>query len=61
MSQNKLSKEQVDVEMAAHGGTIVEIRKEGGKWQVVADGKLNRRITPTRRCRSPALPPVTTA
>ncbi len=31
--------------MAAHGGTIVEIRKESGKWQVVADGKLNRRIS----------------
>lgn len=40
-----LSKEQVDVEMAAHGGTIVEIRKVSGKWQVVRDGKLNRRIT----------------
>ncbi|MDR7032107.1 PhoX family phosphatase [Mesorhizobium sp. BE184] len=40
-----LSKEQVDVEMAAHGGTIVEIRKQDGKWQVVRDGKLNRRIT----------------
>ena len=40
-----LSKEQVDVEMAAHGGTIVEIRKEGGKWKPVADGKLNRRVT----------------
>ncbi|MGP2492080.1 PhoX family protein [Mesorhizobium sp. PUT5] len=40
-----LSKEQVDVEMAAHGGTVVEIRKEGGKWKVVRDGKLNRRIT----------------
>ncbi len=40
-----LSKDQVDIEMAAHGGTIVEIRKEGGKWQVVRDGKLNRRIT----------------
>ncbi|MER9644717.1 PhoX family phosphatase [Mesorhizobium sp. M0239] len=40
-----LSKEQVDVEMAAHGGTIVEIRKDGGKWQAVRDGKLNRRIT----------------
>ncbi|PZV34829.1 PhoX family protein [Mesorhizobium kowhaii] len=40
-----LSKEQVDVEMAAHGGTIVEIRKDGGKWQVVREGKLNRRIT----------------
>ncbi|RWL96878.1 MAG: PhoX family phosphatase [Mesorhizobium sp.] len=42
-----LSKAQVDVEMAAHGGTIVEIRKEGGKWQVVRDGKLNRRIMST--------------
>lgn len=42
-----LSKQQVDVEMAAHGGTIVEIRKEGGKWQVVRDGKLNRRIMST--------------
>lgn len=42
-----LSKEQVDVEMAAHGGSIVEIRKEGGKWQVVRDGKLNRRIMST--------------
>ncbi|ANN56032.1 dTDP-glucose 4,6-dehydratase [Mesorhizobium loti NZP2037] len=42
-----LSKEQVDVEMAAHGGTIVEIRKVSDKWQVVRDGKLNRRITAT--------------
>lgn len=38
---------RVDIEMAAHGGSIVEIRKEGGKWQVVRDGKLNRRITST--------------
>ncbi|ANP86348.1 PhoX family protein [Rhizobium leguminosarum] len=45
IKQGALSKEQVDVEMAAHGGTIVEIRKMGGKWQVVADGKYNRRIT----------------
>ena len=29
---------RVDVEMAAHGGTIVEIRKVDGKWQVVPDG-----------------------
>jgi uncharacterized protein len=36
---------RVDIEMAAHGGTIVEIRKDGRKWQVVKDGKLNRRIT----------------
>ena len=36
---------RVDIEMAAHGGTIVEIRKEGGKWQVVRGGANNRRIT----------------
>ncbi|BCM16367.1 PhoX family protein [Mesorhizobium sp. J8] len=42
-----LSKAQVDIEMAAHGGTIVEIRKQDGKWQVVRDGKLNRRIMST--------------
>ena len=40
-------KKRVDIEMAAHGGSIVEIRKDDGKWQVVKDGKLNRRITAT--------------
>ncbi len=44
---NPLTREQVDIELAAHGGTIVEIRKVDGKWQVVADGKYNRRITAT--------------
>ena len=42
-----LTKEQVDVELAAHGGTIVEIRKVGGTWQVVLDSPYNRRITAT--------------
>lgn len=42
---NALTRDQVDIEMAAHGGAIVEIRKVDGKWQVVRDGKLNRRIT----------------
>ncbi|WP_379061760.1 PhoX family protein [Mesorhizobium sp. UC22_110] len=45
LEQAPLTRDQVDIEMAAHGGTIVEIRKEGGKWQVVRDGKLNRRVT----------------
>ncbi|KQT53884.1 MULTISPECIES: PhoX family protein [unclassified Aureimonas] len=40
-------KARVDIEMAAHGGTVVEIRKEGGKWAVVRDGAKNRRITST--------------
>ena len=36
---------RVAIEMAAHGGSIVEIRKVDGKWQVVRDGAPNRRIT----------------
>ncbi len=39
------SKTQVEVEMAAHGVAVVEIRKAGGQWQVVADGRMNRRLT----------------
>ncbi|MEK1892298.1 MAG: PhoX family phosphatase [Rhizobium sp.] len=45
IKQAPLTKQQVDIEMAAHGGTIVEIRKADGKWQVVPHGKYNRRIT----------------
>ncbi|WP_172123597.1 MULTISPECIES: PhoX family phosphatase [unclassified Devosia] len=40
-----LTKDQVDIELMAHGGTVVEIRKTDGKWAVVKDGALNRRIT----------------
>lgn len=36
---------RVNIEMAAHGGTIIEIRRADGKWQPVLDGALNRRIT----------------
>ncbi len=36
---------RVNVEMAAHGGTIIEIRKQNGAWQPVLDGRVNRRIT----------------
>lgn len=36
---------RADIEMAAHGGTIVEIRKVAGKWHVVTDGRFNRRVT----------------
>jgi secreted PhoX family phosphatase len=38
-------KERVAIEMAAHGTTIVEIRKTNGKWAVVKDSPYNRRTT----------------
>jgi uncharacterized protein len=39
------TKELVDIEMAAHGGTVIELKRENGKWSPVLDSKLNRRIT----------------
>ncbi|PZX19843.1 hypothetical protein LX81_00306 [Palleronia aestuarii] len=36
---------RADVEMAAHGGTIIEIRRDNGAWTPVLDGARNRRIT----------------
>jgi hypothetical protein len=33
--------------MAAHGGAIVEVKKEGGAWKYVAESRFNRRITGT--------------
>ncbi|MDJ0943648.1 MAG: PhoX family phosphatase [Kiloniellales bacterium] len=41
-----MTKEMVEVEMAAHGGSVIEVSKAGGKWQVVLDSKYNRRISP---------------
>ncbi len=40
-----MTQDIVDVEMAAHGGTVVEIKKTGGKWSAVVGSKYNRRIT----------------
>jgi uncharacterized protein len=40
----EFTRDIVDIEMAAHGGTVIEIRKENGKWTPVLDGKMNRRI-----------------
>jgi uncharacterized protein len=40
-----MTKDLADIEMMAHGGSIIEIRKISGKWQVVQDSKFARRIT----------------
>lgn len=34
-----------EVEMAAHGGSIVEVKKEGGAWKYLAESRFNRRVT----------------
>ena len=39
-----MTAELVDIEMAAHGGAVVEIRRENGKWGLVGNSKYGRRI-----------------
>ena len=43
--QGPLSEDQVNIEIMAHGGSIIEIEKVDGKWQRVAGSPYNRRIT----------------
>jgi hypothetical protein len=38
------SREDVEKAKAAHGVTVVELVREGGKWRYLKDSKLNRRI-----------------
>jgi secreted PhoX family phosphatase len=40
-----MTKDLVDIEMAAHGGSVLEIRRVNGKWQVVPNSRYARRIT----------------
>jgi secreted PhoX family phosphatase len=42
-----MTPELVAIEMAAHGGTVVEVKRENGKWRVVPDSKYVRRIDAT--------------
>jgi secreted PhoX family phosphatase len=41
----QLSREQVEIQMAAQGFSITEIAKEGNQWRVVKDSRYNRRIS----------------
>jgi secreted PhoX family phosphatase len=41
-----MTAELVDIEMAAHGVSIVEIAREKDGWRVVTDSQYNRRISP---------------
>jgi secreted PhoX family phosphatase len=41
----------VDIEMAAHGGSVLEVRKDAGKWSVVDNSSYARRITATTEMR----------
>ncbi|MCB9946536.1 MAG: PhoX family phosphatase [Rhodospirillaceae bacterium] len=40
-----MTRDLVDIEMAAHGCSIIEVRKDGGTWQVVPDSEYARRIS----------------
>jgi secreted PhoX family phosphatase len=44
MAFKKMTPEIVAMEKAAHGGSVLEIRRENGKWQVAANSKFARRI-----------------
>ncbi|MEJ2026676.1 MAG: DUF839 domain-containing protein, partial [Limibacillus sp.] len=39
------TKELADIEMAAHGGSIIEVKKDNGAWRVIEGSKYARRIT----------------
>ncbi len=43
----KRSKDQINKEKAAVGGSVIRVRKENGEWKFVEDGDHNRRIDAT--------------
>ncbi len=43
-SHSGVTKEIVDIEMAGHGGSVLEVKKTDGNWSVVQDSHYARRI-----------------
>ena len=44
-SRGSLTKDQAEVELAAHGHSVIEVRKFGGTWRVVGDSAYARRLS----------------
>jgi uncharacterized protein len=44
-ARTQLTQQQVEVQIAAQGFSIVEIAKQGNQWRVVKDSRYNRRIS----------------
>jgi uncharacterized protein len=45
-ARHRVTEEQARIEMMGHGGSVVEVRRDGaGRWSYAKDSPLNRRIT----------------
>lgn len=42
---SKMTKDQVDIEMAAHGCSVIELKKVGGTWTTVQNSRFARRFS----------------
>ena len=44
-ARQQMTAQQARIEMMAHGGSVIEVRREAGRWAVVKESHFNRRIT----------------
>jgi secreted PhoX family phosphatase len=44
-SAKQASRDMVDIELNAHGMSVVEVRRTNGRWDVVKESRFNRRTT----------------